>query len=65
MDPQVIRDVTQFAEQFEKDKAWGTVTLEFREGVPMTVSSQVNRRIIGPQQAAVAKGDKPNVRNYR
>jgi hypothetical protein len=65
VDPQVIRDFTQFAEQLEKDKAWGSIIVEFREGIPMTISSQVNRRIIGAQQASIAKGEKPNVKAYR
>ncbi len=65
MDPQVIRDFQHFAEEFEKSKSWGTITLEFREGVPMTISSHVNRRIVGPQQAQIAKGDKPYVKEYR
>jgi hypothetical protein len=65
VDPQVIRDFQKFAEEFEKNKSWGTITVEFREGVPMTIASNVQRRIIGAQQAQIARGEKPYVKEYR
>lgn len=65
MDPQVIRDITRFAEQFQKDKCWGTITLVFRMGTAMSIEATVNHRITGPEQAQVAKGEKPNAIEYR
>lgn len=65
MDPQVIKDITRFAEQFDRDKCWGTITLVFRMGVPMSIEATVNQRVTGPAQAALAKGEKPNAIEYR
>lgn len=65
MDPQVLRNVTRFAEQFQKDQCWGTITLVFRMGTAMSIEATVNHRINGPAQAQVAKGEKPHVVEYR
>jgi hypothetical protein len=58
VDPQYIRDFQKFAEELEKSKAWGEIVVVFKAGVPMSISRTVNHRITGPDQAAVAAGNK-------
>jgi hypothetical protein len=65
VDPQYIRDFQKFAEELERTKAWGEIVVVFRAGVPMSIASTVNHRINGPEQAAIARGEKPYVKEYR
>jgi hypothetical protein len=59
MDPlsiqQAIQDFTRFANEFHTRKDWGSVTVVFRAGVPMSIESAVSRRLVGPEQTQVAK----------
>lgn len=59
MDPlsiqQAIQDFTRFANEFHTRRDWGSVTVVFRAGVPMSIESAVSRRLVGPEQTQVAK----------
>jgi hypothetical protein len=65
VDPQYIRDFQRFAEDLEKSQAWGEIVVSFKAGVPMSIKSTVSHRIEGPDQAKIAKGEKPNGIEYR
>jgi hypothetical protein len=65
MDLQYVRDFQRFAEEMERTKSWGEIVIVFKAGVPMSIASTVNHRIVGPDQAQIAKGEKPNAIEYR
>jgi hypothetical protein len=69
MDPlsiqQIVQDFTRFATEFYTRKDWGSVTVVFRAGVPMSIESAVSRRLNGPEQTAIAKGGTTHGTQYR
>jgi hypothetical protein len=63
---QIVQDFTRFATDFYTKKEWGSITVVFRSGVPMSIERAISNRVLGPEQTAVATGGKTHGRpEYR
>lgn len=55
---QLLRKVEALLDTFERERAWGTIEIEVREGVPSMIRTSRNEKLIAQENNRVSRWKK-------